>query len=88
MRHLIDMPTCRSSPSLTDVLESLDLTPTSPDDLRHRCEVAIAAIPDAADTVRKGKEKAAGKIVGEVMRLSRGRADARRAREIILEILR
>jgi len=45
---------------------------------------AIAANPDIADKVRSGKTAAAGALVGAVMRETGGRADAARARELIL----
>jgi aspartyl-tRNA(Asn)/glutamyl-tRNA(Gln) amidotransferase subunit B len=44
-------------------------------------------LPKEADAVRKGNPKVAMRLVGEVMKRSNGRADAKRAREIILEIL-
>ena len=48
---------------------------------------AIAANPDAAGKVRGGRAAAAGPIVGAVMKATRGKADAARARELILERL-
>jgi aspartyl-tRNA(Asn)/glutamyl-tRNA(Gln) amidotransferase subunit B len=48
---------------------------------------AIAANPDVADKIRGGKTAAAGALVGAVMRETGGRADASRARELILERL-
>ena len=45
---------------------------------------AIAANPEVAQKVRDGKVAAAGALVGAVMKATRGRADAARARELIL----
>ncbi|WP_281390724.1 Asp-tRNA(Asn)/Glu-tRNA(Gln) amidotransferase subunit GatB [Sphaerisporangium rubeum] len=47
----------------------------------------LAANADAADKVRSGKIAAVGALVGGVMKASRGKADAGRARELILERL-
>ncbi len=47
----------------------------------------IADNPDIADKVRGGKIAAAGALVGGVMKASRGKADAGRARQLILERL-
>ncbi|WP_433218920.1 Asp-tRNA(Asn)/Glu-tRNA(Gln) amidotransferase subunit GatB [Microtetraspora malaysiensis] len=47
----------------------------------------LAENADAADKVRSGKVAAAGALVGGVMKASRGKADAARARELILEKL-
>jgi aspartyl-tRNA(Asn)/glutamyl-tRNA(Gln) amidotransferase subunit B len=46
---------------------------------------ALAAQPDVADKIRGGKVQAAGAIVGSVMKATKGQADAKRVRELILE---
>ena len=46
---------------------------------------ALAAQPDIAEKIRGGKAAAAGAIVGAVMKATRGQADAKRVRELILE---
>jgi aspartyl-tRNA(Asn)/glutamyl-tRNA(Gln) amidotransferase subunit B len=48
---------------------------------------AIAANPAAAAKVREGKVAAAGVLVGAVMKATRGQADARTVRELILSRL-
>ncbi|HYN93863.1 MAG TPA: Asp-tRNA(Asn)/Glu-tRNA(Gln) amidotransferase GatCAB subunit B, partial [Pilimelia sp.] len=45
---------------------------------------AIAANPDVAAKVRDGKVAAAGALVGAVMKATRGQADAKTVRELIL----
>ncbi|GAA3510599.1 Asp-tRNA(Asn)/Glu-tRNA(Gln) amidotransferase subunit GatB [Actinocatenispora rupis] len=45
---------------------------------------AIAANPDVAEKVRSGKVAAAGVLVGAVMKTTRGQADAKTVRELIL----
>ena len=65
------------SSSLADVAASL----------RHLCEDAIAALPQEADAVRKGKEKVIMRLVGHVMKESKGRADAKAVGGILKELL-
>jgi aspartyl-tRNA(Asn)/glutamyl-tRNA(Gln) amidotransferase subunit B len=48
---------------------------------------AIAANPDVAAKIRDGKVAAAGALVGAVMKTTRGQADAKAVRELILERL-
>ncbi|XTZ13320.1 Asp-tRNA(Asn)/Glu-tRNA(Gln) amidotransferase subunit GatB [Micromonospora echinospora] len=48
---------------------------------------AIAANPDIAEKVRSGKVAAAGALVGAVMKTTRGQADAKTVRELVLERL-
>jgi aspartyl-tRNA(Asn)/glutamyl-tRNA(Gln) amidotransferase subunit B len=46
---------------------------------------ALAAQPDIAEKIRGGKVAAAGAVVGAVMKATRGQADAKRVRELVLE---
>jgi aspartyl-tRNA(Asn)/glutamyl-tRNA(Gln) amidotransferase subunit B len=48
---------------------------------------AIAANPDVAQKVRDGKIAAAGALVGAVMKATKGQADAKTVRELIIEKL-
>jgi aspartyl-tRNA(Asn)/glutamyl-tRNA(Gln) amidotransferase subunit B len=48
---------------------------------------AIAAHPDVAARIREGKVAAAGVLLGAVMKTTRGKADANRVRELILDRL-
>ena len=48
---------------------------------------AIAENPQSVDDYRAGKEKALNALVGAVMKKTRGRADAKAARDILLEKL-
>jgi aspartyl-tRNA(Asn)/glutamyl-tRNA(Gln) amidotransferase subunit B len=45
---------------------------------------AIAANPDVADKIREGKVAAAGALIGAVMKATRGQADAKTVRELII----
>ena len=70
------------------VVEARGLAVVSDDGaLTAAVDAAIAANPDVAAKIRDGKLPAAGALVGEVMKATRGRADASRARELILERL-
>lgn len=46
---------------------------------------ALANNPDVLDKIRSGKVQAAGKIVGDVMRATKGQANAKRVQELVLE---
>jgi aspartyl-tRNA(Asn)/glutamyl-tRNA(Gln) amidotransferase subunit B len=48
-------------------------------------DAALAAQPDVADKIRGGKVAAAGAIVGAVMKATKGQADPKRVRELIIE---
>jgi aspartyl-tRNA(Asn)/glutamyl-tRNA(Gln) amidotransferase subunit B len=48
-------------------------------------DAALAAQPDIAEKIRGGKVQAAGAIVGAVMKATKGQADAKRVRELVIE---
>ncbi len=52
--------------------------------LEAAVDEAIAARPDVADKIRDGKVQAAGALIGQVMKATRGQADAGKVRELIL----
>ena len=70
------------------VVEKRGLAVVSDDSaLLSAIDEAVAANPDVAEKVRGGKVQAAGVIMGAVMKATRGKADAARVRELILERL-
>ena len=52
--------------------------------LQAAIDAALAANPDIADKIRDGKVQAAGKVVGDVMKATRGQADPARVKELVL----
>jgi aspartyl-tRNA(Asn)/glutamyl-tRNA(Gln) amidotransferase subunit B len=56
-------------------------------ELESLVDAAIEAEPEAAEQVRQGNEKAAGRIMGVVMRESEGRADGGAVQKLIQEKL-
>ena len=52
--------------------------------LQKAVDEALANNPDIADKIRSGKVAAAGKIVGDVMKATRGQADPGRVKELVL----
>lgn len=74
--------------SPAEIVEKRNLAVVSDDGaLTAAIDDALAAMPDVADKIRGGKVQAAGAIVGQVMKATRGQADAGRVRELILEKL-
>jgi aspartyl-tRNA(Asn)/glutamyl-tRNA(Gln) amidotransferase subunit B len=70
------------------VVEKRGLAVVSDDSaLLAAIDEAVAANPDVAEKVRGGKVQAAGVIVGAVMKATRGKADAARVRELVIERL-
>jgi aspartyl-tRNA(Asn)/glutamyl-tRNA(Gln) amidotransferase subunit B len=69
-----------------EVVEKRGLAVVSDDTALYAAiDEALAAQPDVADKIRGGKVAAAGAIVGAVMKTTKGQADAKRVRELILE---
>ena len=55
--------------------------------LEAAVDAVLAANPDVADKIRDGKVQAVGALIGQVMRETKGQADAGAARALILERL-
>jgi aspartyl-tRNA(Asn)/glutamyl-tRNA(Gln) amidotransferase subunit B len=69
-----------------DVVAARGLAVVSDDSaLLAAVDEALAAQPDVAEKIRGGKVQAAGAIVGAVMKATKGQADAKRVRELVLE---
>lgn len=51
------------------------------------CRAVTEALPVEASKVREGQEKVLMRLVGEVMKRSKGRADAKKAGERLKEML-
>ncbi|MEU8413380.1 Asp-tRNA(Asn)/Glu-tRNA(Gln) amidotransferase subunit GatB [Amycolatopsis japonica] len=72
--------------SPSEVVEKRGLKVVSDDSaLIAAVDEALAAQPDVAEKIRGGKVAAAGAIVGAVMKATKGQADAKRVRELIVE---
>jgi len=62
--------------------------PASSENVLHSlCLDAMAALPDEVAAVRQGRTNVLNKIVGLVMRQSRGRADARSVRDLLQNLI-
>jgi aspartyl-tRNA(Asn)/glutamyl-tRNA(Gln) amidotransferase subunit B len=71
-----------------EVVEKRGLAVVSDDSaLLTAIDEAIAANPDVVEKIRGGKVAAAGALIGAVMKATKGKADAGRVRELILERL-
>jgi aspartyl-tRNA(Asn)/glutamyl-tRNA(Gln) amidotransferase subunit B len=69
-----------------EVVEKRGLKVVSDDSaLITAVDEALASQPDVLAKIRSGKVAAAGAIVGAVMKTTKGQADAKRVRELILE---
>jgi aspartyl-tRNA(Asn)/glutamyl-tRNA(Gln) amidotransferase subunit B len=53
--------------------------------LLEAIDAALAAQPDVVEKVRSGNQGPVGAIIGSVMKATRGQADAKRVRELVLE---
>ncbi|KAJ3500203.1 hypothetical protein NLJ89_g9899 [Agrocybe chaxingu] len=101
LRHMLSNPSSDPTKVATE-LELLALSATAstssarssrlpqgsaPPELQLLCEAAIAALPSEVGALRTGNRNVLNKIVGYVMKQSRGRADAVAARNLVEELV-
>jgi aspartyl-tRNA(Asn)/glutamyl-tRNA(Gln) amidotransferase subunit B len=89
VRHIFNLPLTSDRASIDTLIDDLGFRASKDagDSLRSFCEEAIKSLPIEADLVRKGNGKVLMKIVGRVMKLSKGSADAKAARALLEDML-
>ena len=55
--------------------------------LTEAVSTVIAANPDLVDKIRSGKVQAAGALIGQVMKATKGQADAAKVRQLIMDMV-
>ncbi len=86
LKHLIDNPQVEGS-SISSLVDELSLRSLATD-VVDLCRRAIEQLPKEAESVRKGNERVVMRLVGQVMKLSGGTADAQKARTTLLDLLK
>lgn len=94
LRHILGSPSSLSSSSVEQVALELNLIASNPSadstnsgDLTVVCQQAIDAMPTEVASFRTGNHNVVNRLVGKVMRDTRGRSDANAAKERILLLL-
>ncbi|KAJ6512108.1 glutamyl-tRNA amidotransferase [Mycena vitilis] len=87
LREMLAKPDVSTTP--TELARSLSLLAFSPVelDIDELCAAAVAALPSEASAYRKGHQNVLNKILGWVMKESRGRADSKQVRERLIILL-
>jgi len=87
IRHMLTNPSTDSILKIASDLDLLALSSTcglqTQDPLIGICEKAVAELTAEVVAVKKGNKNVLNRIVGFVVKESRGRADARRVKEIV-----
>ena len=82
---MLDNPSAAAS---TELARQLGLLATREDSLLERlCVQAIADMPEEADAVRRGVPNVINKLLGRVMKSSKGTTDPQSARTMLLKLL-
>ena len=99
LKHMLTNPTSQTPTQLAKELQltALSSTPDSSSqsassssphsELQLLCEAAIQALPSEVATLRAGNKNVLNRIVGYVMKQSRGRADAKGVRNLVEQIV-
>ncbi|KAG5654231.1 hypothetical protein H0H81_005918 [Sphagnurus paluster] len=98
LRHMLGHPSAKSTKEIAAELQLNAFASSSPsttsddsssqsDALRELCREATVALPAEVEAFTKGNKNVLNKIVGRVMKDSRGRADAQAVRVMLEELL-
>jgi aspartyl-tRNA(Asn)/glutamyl-tRNA(Gln) amidotransferase subunit B len=86
LRHMLDHEASTMPRKLAQELSLLSLADDA-GSLEQWCQEAINAMSREAEDARQGDTRVINKFVGRVMKISRGRADARNARATLEKML-
>ena len=86
MRFMLDKPSSKTPEELAKE-HSLIALDKSDSSTEVWCREVVKSNPEAADAIRAGNVNVLNKLVGKVMRKSRGTADALSVRKLLLEII-
>ncbi|KAI0303985.1 Glutamyl-tRNA amidotransferase B subunit [Russula brevipes] len=85
LRHMLDHP---SSEAPSELAERLGFIANRGDDFLERlCTQAIADMPEEADAMRRGVPNVINKLLGRVVRISKGTAEPQSIRRMLLKLL-
>ncbi|KAF8530900.1 Glutamyl-tRNA amidotransferase B subunit [Gautieria morchelliformis] len=82
LRHIVRTG---SEDDIPTIQQSLQLGVLSDDDIYKLCLAGAEELPEEAELVRRGNSRVLMKLVGRVMKLSRGRADAQQIRKYLAD---
>ncbi|KAF9559669.1 glutamyl-tRNA amidotransferase, partial [Agrocybe pediades] len=95
LRHMLDNPSSKSPKEIAAELQLVAMASSSgtskasdtgsspPSELEILCKAAISELPSEVAAFRAGNKNVLNKILGHVMKKSRGRADAKEVRHIV-----
>ena len=86
LRHIINNGSS-AMPSVLAKEMSLMAGDAADASLKQWCEAAIQALPEEASKVRRGQMNVINKLVGHVMKSSKGAADAKAVRSMLESML-
>ncbi len=84
IRHILDTKTTKP---ISTLVEELSLRASPSGSLAVQCQAAIDALPQESEAVRRGNQRVLMKLIGHVMKHSRGTANARDATELLRQML-
>lgn len=89
-KHLLENPSSAPTSShLLQIAQTLKLVASEgAPSLAETCRQVLERSPQEIESFRKGNERVVMRLVGHVMKQSKGTADARKAAELLMQMLR
>jgi aspartyl-tRNA(Asn)/glutamyl-tRNA(Gln) amidotransferase subunit B len=82
---MLDNP---SDATVRDLARDLSLATLQPDSLEQLCRDVIESSPSEVAAIREGNMNVLNKLIGKIMKSSRGTANAQSTRTILQQMLR
>ena len=87
LAHLTLQKMLETGNSVSEYIKPEDIVGLTDVQLAELCKQAVDANPNAVEDIKNGKDKAINVLFGFVMKASRGKADVKKAEQLIREII-
>lgn len=85
LRHVLE--NTHEDRDLPTTAQELGLLTQGGDQLQEMCKAVIEKMPKEVASIRKGKVNVLMRLVGQVMKDSKGTADAKRAKDVLAKLI-
>lgn len=87
LKHILEQDNTSGQLDIGSIAKDLGFLAQGGNELEELCKAVIQKLPKEVESIRRGKVNVVMRLVGQVMKDSKGTADARKAKDILLSLI-
>jgi aspartyl-tRNA(Asn)/glutamyl-tRNA(Gln) amidotransferase subunit B len=87
LKHILEQDNTSGQLDIASIAKDLGFLAQGGNELEELCKAVIQKLPKEVESIRRGKVNVVMRLVGQVMKDSKGTADARKAKDILLSLI-